>query len=280
MVKANSLFHGLRNPFASTIIYKSRNKISIVVYVVLVSIIVDTFINQNIQVRNAIGISSTWGIALFITLTAIAMIGQFYILRFVKHKSREIRSKAPVLNISFKITAVVQCLLVAIFLFVVAEMVIYSHYSSASLAVVTAVSYGLNIGLMAIFAKIFFSWYKSNRSSITVLLYGLSFAVVVITSCAFLTGNFYRFIEKPTYIFPYEDIGLTKSEPGSILNMLGKIYHYSDIVSFALKWARYCFPFISLFSKDGKSQILDINKFAFIIFPWHLPRRFSYLRTS
>ena len=107
MVKANSLFHGLRNPFASTIIYKSRNKISIVVYVVLVSIIVDTFINQNIQVRNAIGISSTWGIALFITLTAIAMIGQFYILRFVKHKSREIRSKAPVLNISFKITAVV-----------------------------------------------------------------------------------------------------------------------------------------------------------------------------
>lgn len=266
MVKANSLFHGLRNPFASTIIYKSRNKISIVVYVVLVSIIVDTFINQNIQVRNAIGISSTWGIALFITLTAIAMIGQFYILRFVKHKSREIRSKAPVLNISFKITAVVQCLLVAIFLFVVAEMVIYSHYSSASLAVVTAVSYGLNIGLMAIFAKIFFSWYKSNRSSITVLLYGLSFAVVVITSCAFLTGNFYRFIEKPTYIFPYEDIGLTKSEPGSILNMLGKIYHYSDIVSFALKWAATAFLLYHYSRKMGRAKYWTLISLPLLYF--------------
>jgi hypothetical protein len=124
MVKANSLFSGLRKPFASASIYRNRNKISIVVYIVLVSIIADTFINQNIQVRNAIGISSSWSIALFVTLAAIAMIGQFYILRFVKHKSREIRSKAPILNISFKITAVVQCLLAAIFLFVVAEMVI------------------------------------------------------------------------------------------------------------------------------------------------------------
>jgi hypothetical protein len=266
MVKANSPFSSFRNPFAFAIIYKSRNKISIVVYVVLVGIIADTFINQNIQVRNAIDISSTWSIVFFVSLAAIAMLGQFYILGFVKHKSREIRRKVPILNISFNLTAVAQYLLVAIFLFVVAEIVIYSHYSSTSLAVVTAISYGLNIGLMAIFAKIFFSWYKSNRSSIAVLLYGLSFAVVVITSCVFLTGNFYRFVDKPTYIFPYADIGLTKSEPGSILNMLGRIYHYSDIVSFALKWAATAFLLYHYSRKRGRVKYWTLISLPLLYF--------------
>lgn len=250
MVKANSLFSGFHNPFASPSFYRNRNKISIVVYIVLVSIIADTFVNQNVQVRNAIGISSTWSIALFVTLAAIAMIGQFYILRFVKHKSREIRRKVPVLNISFKITAVVQCLLVAIFLFVMAEIVMYSHYSSASLAVVTAISYGLNIGLMAIFAKIFLSWHKSNRSSIAVLLYGLSFAVVVITSCVFLTGNFYRFIEKPLYN------SVCRHRANQIRTRLGTKYAWKDIPLFRHSFICFkvgcdCFPFISLLSKDG-----------------------------
>jgi hypothetical protein len=266
MVKANSLFSGFRNPFASAIIYKSRNMISIVVYIVLISIIADTFINQNIQVRNAIGISSSPSIALFVTLAAIAMIGQYYILGFVKQKSREIRRKVPILNISFKITAVLQYLLITVFLFVIAEMVIYSHYSSASLAVVTAISYGLNIGLMVIFAKIFFSWYKSNRSSIAVLLYGLSFAVVVITSCVFLTGSFYRFIEKPTNIFPYSDIGLTKSEPGSILNALGRIYHYSDIVSFALKWVATAFLLYHYSRKMGRTKYWTLISLPLLYF--------------
>src|ERR687896_130568 len=191
MVRANSLFSSFRIPFAFPRIYRSRNNIAIIVYIVLASIIADTFVNQNVQVRNFIGISSNWGIAFFIILAAVTIMGQYYIL---------------------------------------------------------------NICLMAVFAEIFFSWYKSNRSSIAVLLYGLSFAVVVITSCVFLTGSLNRFLEKPVYISPFSDIGLTKSEPGSIQNLLGKIYHYSDIVSFALKWIATVFLLYHYSQKMGRAK--------------------------
>src|SRR5918999_2608218 len=194
MVRANSLFSSFRSfriPFAFPSIYRSRNNIAIIVYIVLASIIADTFVNQNVQVRNFIGISSNWGIAFFIILAAVTIMGQYYIL---------------------------------------------------------------NICLMAVFAEIFFSWYKSNRSSIAVLLYGLSFAVVVITSCVFLTGSLNRFLEKSVYISPFSDIGLTKSEPGSIQNLLGKIYHYSDIVSFALKWIATVFLLYHYSHKMGRAK--------------------------
>jgi hypothetical protein len=254
MVKSNSLNYRFRNPLAASVICKSSSKISIIIYVVLASIIVDTFINQNIQVRNSVNITSSWGIALFISLAAIAIVGQYYILGFVKQRSTEIRRKVKTLSISFRITEIIQYLLIAILLFVVADIVIFWHYPSASLALVTAVSYGLNIGLMAIFSEIFFLWYRSNRSSIAVLLYGLSFAVIVITSCVFLTGSFYRFTEKPTYIYPYSSTELTKAEPGSILNTLGKIYHYSDIVSFVSKWIATAFLLYHYSQKMGRTR--------------------------
>src|ERR671917_409534 len=224
MVRANSLFSSFRSfriPFAFPSVYRSRNNIAIIVYIVLASIIADTFVNQNVQVRNFIGISSNWGIAFFIILAAVTIMGQYYILKFVRHKTREFRRKVRILNISFK---------------------------------VTAISYVLNICLMAVFAEIFFSWYKSNRSSIAVLLYGLSFAVVVITSCVFLTGSLNRFLEKPVYISPFSNIELTKSEPGSIQNLLGKIYHYSDIVSFALKWIATVFLLYHYSQKMGRAK--------------------------
>jgi hypothetical protein len=254
MVRASSINSRFRNPLATSIICKSSKKISIVIFVVLASMIVDTFINQNIQVRNSINITSTWSIALFITLAAIAMIGQYYILVFVKHKSVEIRRKVKTLSISFRITEIIQYLLIAVFLFVVIDIVLFWHYPSASLAIVTAASYGLNIGLMAVFSQIFFLWYKSNRSSIAVLLYALSFAVLVITSCVFLAGNFYRFIEKPTYIYPYSSTELTKAEPGSILNTLGKVYHYSDMVSFVSKWIATAFLLYHYSQKMGRTK--------------------------
>jgi hypothetical protein len=250
----NSLNSRFRNPLAPSIIGKSTKNISIVIFVVLASMIVDTFINQNIQVRDSVNITSTWSIALFITLAAIAMIGQYYILVFVKHKIVEIRRKVKTLSISFRITEIIQYLLIAVFLFVVADIVIFWHYPSASLALVTAFSYGLNIGLMAIFTQIFFLWYKSNRSSIAVLLYALSFAVLVVTSCVFLIGNFYRFIEKPTYIYPYSSTDLTKAEPGSILNTLAKVYHYSDMVSFVSKWIATAFLLYHYSQKMGRTK--------------------------
>ena len=122
---------------------------------------------------------------------------------------------------------------------------------------------------MGIFTHIFFSWYRSNRHSVVVLLYGLSFAVIVITSSVLVTISFYRFMEKPLYIFPYSKVVFVKFEEGSVLYNLREIYHYSGIVSFILKWVCNSPSSISLFTKDRKNKILGSSKSSFGVFSGH-----------
>jgi hypothetical protein len=109
-------------------------------------------------------------------------------------------------------------------------------YSSISSLLVTNVSYMMSILLMGIFTAIFLSWYKRNRSSILVLLCGLSFATVVIASVALLAVWIYVFNEQmPATIFPTSDVYYLHAEEGSSWKLLSKIYQYSDIASFFLK---------------------------------------------
>ncbi len=251
--KNRSIIGILYNTLSSKFIWSSK-KISAVIYVVLASIVVDTIINQNVNIRNSLDMTSNFSIVLFVLVALIAIIGQRLILEYVRQKGHEIREKVPQLNFSYKIAVAIQYTLIAVFIFVLVEIVVSWRYPSASLAVVTAASYGVNIGLMAMFTKIFFSWYKSNKNSIAVLLYGLSFAVVVITSSVFLTGSLYRFVEKPMYVFPDSDIKLTKSEPGSLLYLLGKVYHYADIASFGLKWIATAFLLYHYSKKMGRAR--------------------------
>lgn len=130
-------------------------------------------------------------------------------------------------------------------------VVFFNLYPTASLVLVTAIAYGLNIGLMGVFTKVFFSWYNANRNSIVVLLYGLSFAVVVAISIVFLTPSTYRFSEKTVYISPDSAFPITKPKPESPLFLLNKVYHYADIISFALKWIATAFLLYHYSKKMG-----------------------------
>lgn len=250
-----NIINSFSNQYSSVSVpFYNNRTISIIIYIVLACIVADTIVNQNIDIRNSMDMSSTQSISLFVALTAISIVGQFYIVEFVRLKSREIRRKVRQLNISYKISTIIQYLLIALCIFVIAQIVVSWRYASVTLATVTTASYGLNIALMTIFAKIFFSWYKSNKNSIAVLLYGLSFAVVVITSCVFLSLGYHRFVERPLYIFPDSGIHLAKAEPGSILYMLLKVYHYSDIVSFVLKWVATALLLYHYSQKMGRTK--------------------------
>ena len=233
-IRSNHFLNNFFNNF-SFISSHDSIRISVIVYSVLAVIVLDTTLNQTPELRLHLKASGL-DVALFIICGITAIVGQFYIIQYVRQKSSQIRKKVVYLGISYKIVSFVQYLVIAIFVFVLVEITIFGQYLTTSLTIITIVTYGLNIGLMIVFTEIFFSWYKSNRNSIVVLLYGLSFAAVVIASVIFLTGSFYRFIEKPLYISADTQPPLMKSEPGSLLYQLATMYHYSNIVSFLLKW--------------------------------------------
>jgi hypothetical protein len=264
MVRIDKFPITFHNPFSSLIIHNNRN-ISILVYVLISMMVVDTILNQNEEVRAHL---KTYGldVSVFILLSAIAIVGQFYIIEYVKYKSYNIRAKVGYLDLSHKITTSLQYLVIADFIVVMVGIVIFSLYPTASLVIVTTVAYGLNIVLMGIFTRIFFSWYKSNRNSIVVLLYGLSFAVVVLTSIVFLTASMYRFSDKNQYIFPDSEVPITKPKPESPLYLLNKIYHYSDIISFALKWIATAFLLYHYSQKMGTTKYWILISLPLIYF--------------
>jgi hypothetical protein len=225
----NNFYHRL-----SIITSSDSTRIYITVYIVLAVIVMDTVLNRNSELRTVLK-DSGLSVAFFVICGIIAIVGQFYIIQFVRQKSSQIRKKVAYLGISYRIVSIIQYLIIAIFAFVLVEIIIMWQYPSISLAIVTAAAYGLNIGLMIVFTQVFLTWYRSNRNSIVVLLYGLSFAAVIIASAIYLTGSIYRFVEKPL-IVSADTVPLAKTEPGSLLYHMSRMYHYSGIFSFLMMW--------------------------------------------
>jgi hypothetical protein len=180
---------------------------------------------------------SFWGIVLFITISGISIISQFFILRFVKKKSSTVRRKFSMIKWVGKVVTVLQYVITVIFVFLILQILLSERYSTISSVFVTMISFGINIVLMAMFTGIFLKWYRSNRSSIVVLLYSISFATVTIATFAQLIISIHNLSDKPHTIFPDTKVVYPETEANSIWRIFGKTYQYSDIISFFLKWS-------------------------------------------
>jgi hypothetical protein len=226
--------------FISQPLHKIANlgtkRISIIIYVLIAVLSVDTVINQ---LSGLLGISmyTRGGVTLFLVIGIITIVCQLFTINFVSRKSIVIRRKIKHIRTMHIAVTVSQYFIIILFVYVMVDIVLTQSYSPLSPVLVTMVSYMLSISLMGIFTVIFLSWYRSNRSSVLVLLYGLSFATVVIASAALIPIWIHLFSEKiSSPIVPESDVFFPTAEEGSIWKSLGKIYQYSDIASFFLKW--------------------------------------------
>jgi hypothetical protein len=211
-------------------------KLNILIYLLIAILSLDTIISQ-LSSGLGIAVSSSGGVILFVVLGFITIVCQLFILQFVSRTSLTVRSKVRHIRGMHVGVTVSQYFIIILFIYVMMEIVFTKRYSSISSLLVTFVSYSVSILLMGIFTVIFLSWYKGNRSSILVLVYGLSFATVVIASIALLAVWIHVFSEQmPPYVFPTTDVYYLQAEEGSNWKLLSKIYQYSDIASFFLKW--------------------------------------------
>jgi hypothetical protein len=74
-----------------------------------------------------------------------------------------------------------QYALLLLLVMVVLQIVALSYYKTIILVAITSISYTLTIGMMAMLATRFFSWYSLNKNSI-VLLYGVSAVILAINA--------------------------------------------------------------------------------------------------
>jgi hypothetical protein len=257
---------------------KARNfgakNLSILIYLLIGILSLDTIINV-LSAGLGITVSSSVGIILFVVSGIITIVCQLFILQFVSRASFTVRSRVRHIRLMHVGVTVSQYFVITVFIYVILDILITSSYYSISSLLVTTVSYVVSILLMGIFTVIFLSWYNTNRSSVLVLLYGLSFATAVVASISLLTAWIHVFTEQmPATILPTSDVLYLKIDEGSPWKISSKIYQYSDIMSFFLKWGGTALILFHYSHKIGKVKYwvllsLPVAYFSLVII-YHL----------
>jgi hypothetical protein len=211
-----------------------KNSVFVILSVIIVVLIVDTSISRSTSV--VVERISDVRFTAFVLIGIIPGVSQYFILKFVKQESISIRTAERLrVTIIHRITELSQYLLVAIFLFVVLQMIFFQFYSVAALTFATAVSYTLATVMMSLLANKFFQWFRSNRNSV-VFLYGLSSGMITINLA--ITGLFAAEIlqSQPPTVSSSHLINVPFIPPYSIADLLDHPYAVSSILSFILSW--------------------------------------------
>jgi len=244
----------------------SKNKkILITVTFVTVALVVDAMISNIADFINQFIVSSS-GATLFIIIVCIYFFGQYFILEFVKRKSKEIRSQTSHLKFMHKIVTIVQYSLTAIILLVILQMGLTSHYYTFMLTAVTAISYILAGTTMALLSFLLFSWYKSNRNH-AVLLYGISSAILAVTTVAAIVLMCYILVtDKSSEISPQSPVEYPSYKQGSTEKLLSEIYVIPGIASFVLIWGSTALLLYHYTQKFGSTKFWVIVALPLVYF--------------
>ena len=182
-------------------------------------------------------IVSSSGIAFFIFVAACYVVGQYFILQFVKERTIDIRAKSIQLNITHRVVTVVQYILVAIFIFVILEILVTQQYHLINLVAATVISYTLNVVLLILFAGQLLKWYRSNRNSIVIMLYSISALALAFTSFVALVADYRNLMIKEALIIPQSPIIFPSFDPGTLTTLISDIWRHSVNVATLLVWS-------------------------------------------
>lgn len=226
-----------KNKYTLSSYSKKNLKIFTVVCFLVFALIIDALIG-NVPDFLQDRIVSGPGIALFVMIAASYVAGQYFILQFIKQKTKDIRSKSIQLNTTHRVVTAVQYTLIAIFVLVILEILITRQYHITSLIAATLISYALNVVLLILFAKRLLHWYRSNRNSIVIILYSISALAFAFSSTVALVADYRNLIVKEeTLIKPQSPIIFPSFDEGTLASLLSDIYRHSNMIATLLVWS-------------------------------------------
>lgn len=197
--------------------------------------LLDISINKTYQFIRSFQFSAYWNLPTFISITLVYIVGQYFILKFVRRSAEDIKTKQKLhFSILHQTVKATQYALIAVLLAVILQMLITSHYNTRLLITSIWISYTLSIIMLCFLARLFFHWFRSNRN-IVVLLYTLATASIAIDAGISLTLNTLLLRGQPI-----ESEQLVGGESAFIPNNilpLNYAFYVVSIVSFILTWA-------------------------------------------
>jgi len=197
-------------------------------------LIVDTIIIK-ISVFRSQELISMWRNVVFAIMVGVFIVGQYFILEYIKSRARIVTKKAATIDIFHKAITIAQYALAVILLIAIFQIVTASYYNISLLTFAIAISYMLAIVSLSLLSQRFFSWYYSNRN-LVVLLYGISAASLSLNAGVTLVFSGVMLQGKPELVLPHVGTLLPLFNPGSTKDILSTSYIMSSIISFLITW--------------------------------------------
>lgn len=212
----------------------TSNKTTVIIWIVTAFLIADVILNYVAEFIEPFLISLP-SIILFTIMVGICSFGAYFLLKFVREKSKSVVSKDPYLKVISTTVMVVQFLLIALVIFLLFEILFTSQYDTPLFVATALISEIVALGLLGLFAQRFLSWFILNRQSTVVLIYGLSFAVAPFSLAVIVIYDVTYLPQKDPHITPQTGVVFPNTlEPGSLLDILFSIYTFLNMISFGL----------------------------------------------
>jgi hypothetical protein len=212
----------------------TSNKTTVIIWIVTAFLIADVILNYVAEFIEPFLISLP-SIILFTIMVGICSFGAYFLLKFVREKSKSVVSKDPYLKVISTTVMVVQFLLIALVIFLLFEILFTSQYDTPLFVATALISEILALGLLGLFAQRFLSWFILNRQSTVVLIYGLSFAVAAFSLAVIVIYDVTYLPQKDPHITPQTGVVFPNTlEPGSLLDILFSVYTFLNMISFGL----------------------------------------------
>ena len=242
-------------------------KISTLILIVLCFLAADLVINQVSDVLAPQNISMG-GIILFIVISFIYSIGQYGILRFMGNANKNAREKSPLIKKVHTAIRIQQLILVAIIWIIIIEILASSRYETFMLTILISVSVLTTIVLNFIFSYKMLTWYKWNRNSKSVLLFGLAFLTGGIWYIPFLITEVFHLSHLEPVRTAQSEVSFpdTAEEKGYFFQALSLIYNYFKLASFILLLAATALLIRQYAQKIGKIKFWILIALPFLYY--------------
>jgi hypothetical protein len=239
-------------------------KIVILFILICLSLIVDTSIGTIADFMSKF-IVSLKGIFLFILISIITIGSIFLLQNLIDKDVHKIIVKSKYLSFISVFTKVVNYILIANLVIVILSVLIFSTYSVINLLITNNIIAIIGFILMSILSLKFIWWFRSDRTSIIILIYGVSFFLF---SLSFFFGYFSEnliLLNKPLFINPSMEVifPILDDDPFEIF-----YYYYNYLITLSLIMLLFGSYILlnNYVRKAFRSQLIFYLSLSFILF--------------
>lgn len=200
----------------------------------VITILIDTFVVKVNDLIDKYFIPLQGKLVLFSINSAICLLLQYSIIMHIKNSfEAERRSKTSKIK-SFYFVSITSLVIVATSIgLLIFQQIYYRYYESWTVTLIIVVSYGTAAVLIAWLAKLFLSWYRSNRNLIVFLYFvsmlGIAFNLVMAATYVSMKVN-----AKPTQVFEFT--GSSGDPSGGRFVIIESVYNISSFIAFFSIW--------------------------------------------